>query len=69
MVTSFNNFKMHVHGLKACFFKYITVGAFRVYAEVVKVPLKGMLEAVHLIVMEITLLIMENQRKIMKLCF
>ena len=35
----------------------------------VNMLLKGMLEAIHKIVMEITLLIMENHGKIMKLCF
>ena len=42
MVSSFSSFKcLHVHGLQACFFKYITVAAFPIYAEVVKMPLKG----------------------------
>ena len=45
----------YMHGLQACLFKYITV----------KMPLKGELE----IIMEITLLIMENHGKIMELCF
>ena len=41
MVSSFSSFKfLHVHGLQACFFKYITVAAFHNYAEVVKMPLK-----------------------------
>ena len=35
----------------------------------VKMPLKGRLEGMHKIVMEITLLIMENHGKAMELCF
>ena len=38
-------------------------------ASIVKMQLKGKLEAEHYIVMEITLLIMENHGKIMELCF
>ena len=49
-----------MHGLQACLFKYITVAAFRIYLSLVKMPLKGRLEAMHSIVMEITLLIMQN---------
>ena len=37
--------------------------------SVVNMPLKGRLKAMHKIVMEITLLIMENHGKIMELCF
>ena len=29
------------HGLQSCFFKYITVAAFHIYAQHVKMPLKG----------------------------
>ena len=62
-----------MHGLQACLFKYITVAAFRVYAqrgEEMKMQLKLQnLETMHLIVMEITLLIVENHGKIMELCF
>ena len=49
-----------MHGLQACLFKYITVSVFRIYLRVLKMPLKGGLEAMHKKVMEITLLIMEN---------
>ena len=58
-----------MHCLQACLFKYITAAAFRIYLSVVKMLLKGELEAMHLKVMEITLLIMENHGKIMELCF
>ena len=56
-------------GLQACIFKYITVAAFML--SVVKIPLKGRLDAMHyiLIVMEITLLIVKNHGKFMELCF
>ena len=37
--------------------------------SMVKMPLKGRLEAIHQIVMEITLLIIENHGKIMELFF
>ena len=37
--------------------------------SVVKMPLNGRLEAVQKLVMEITLLIMENHGKIMELCY
>ena len=30
-----------MHGLQACSFKYITVAAFQIYAQRVKMPLKG----------------------------
>ena len=30
-----------MHGLQACLFKYITVAAFHIYAQHVKMPLKG----------------------------
>ena len=40
-------------------YKHAAVAAFSIYAQ----------EAVHLIVMEITLLIMEYHGKIMELCF
>ena len=30
-----------MHGLQACLFKYITVAAFHIYAEHVKMSLKG----------------------------
>ena len=50
-----------MHGLQACLFKYITVAAFHIYAQCGKMPLKGEVGGhVHYIVMEITLLIMEN---------
>ena len=37
--------------------------------SVVKMPLKGRLEAMHKIVMEIALLIMEKHEKFMQLCY
>ena len=59
-----------MHGLQACVFKYITVAEFHIYAQcgedVVK---RGGWGAMHKIVMEITLLIVENHGKIMELCF
>ena len=62
-----------MHGLKVCSFKYITVAAFCIYVqrgEEMKMPLKlRSLEAIHYIVLQITLLIMENHRKILELCF
>ena len=62
-----------MHGLQACLFKYITVAAFRIYAQRGEGGAKrgggGGLEAMHLIGMEITLLIIENHGKIMELCF
>ena len=48
---------------------YISVAAFLIYAQCGEDAAKGRLEAVHEIVMEITLLIMENHGKIMVLCF
>ena len=30
-----------MHGLLACLFKYITVAAFHIYAQHLKIPLKG----------------------------
>ena len=30
-----------MHGLQACLFKYITVAAFHIYVQLVKMPLKG----------------------------
>ena len=60
-----------MHDLQACLFKYNTVAAFHIYAEcgedAVFAQVKGRLEAMHKIVMEITLLIMENHGKIMEL--
>ena len=47
-------------------YKHAVVAAFRIYAQHCE---KGMLEAVHLIVMEITLLIKVNHGKLMELCF
>ena len=52
-----------MNGLQACLFKYITIAEFHSYAQC------GRLEAMHKIVMEVTLLIMENHEKIMELCF
>ena len=51
-----------MHGLQACLFKYITVAAFHIYPERHEDAAKrgGRKEAMHLIVMEIILLIMEN---------
>ena len=48
-----------MHGLQACFFKCITVAAFRIYARVVKIALKGKVEG-HALNSLISLLIMEN---------
>ena len=58
-----------MHGLQACLFKYITVAAFHIYAQHVKMRLNERLEAMHYIVIEITLLIMKNHGKFMELCF
>ena len=58
-----------MHGLQACLLKYITIAAFHIYAQRVKMPIKERLEAMHYIVMEITLLIMESRGKIMELYF
>ena len=58
-----------MHGLQTCIFKYITVAAFRIYAQLVKMPLKEEVEGHPKIIMEITLLIMENHRKTMEFCF
>ena len=55
-----------MHGLQTCLFNYITVAAFRIYAQLVKMPLKGEVEGHPKIVIEITLLIMENHKKIME---
>ena len=33
-----------MHGLQTCLFKYITVAAFGIYAQLVKMPLKGEVE-------------------------
>ena len=54
-----------MHGLQACLFKYITVAEFHIW----RCRLNGRLEAMYKIVMEITLLVMENHGKIMELCF
>ena len=48
-----------MHGLQACLFRFITVAAFHIYAQLGEEAAKRM-EAMHLIVMEITLLIMNN---------
>ena len=59
-----------MHGLEACVFKYIAVAAFML--SMVKMLLKGEVgcHALYiLIVMEITLFIIKNHGKIMKLCF
>ena len=59
-----------IHGLQACLLRYITVAAFCIYAQHVEdATKKGRLEAMHQIIMKITLLIMENHGKIMELCF
>ena len=48
-----------MHGLEACIFKYITVAAFHIYAQRVKMSLKGEVGSHALnIVIEITLLMM-----------
>ena len=59
-----------MHSLQACLFKYITVAAFGSYAQRGKDSTKGggWGHVLKLIVMEITLLIMENHAKIMELC-
>ena len=54
-----------MHGPQACLF--LLHLAFLL--SMMKMLLKGELEAMHKIVMEITLLIMENHGKIMELCF
>ena len=36
-----------MHGLQECLFKYVTVATFRIYLSIVKMPLKGVLEAMH----------------------
>ena len=43
MVSSFNYFKMHVHGLQACFFKYVTLLLLHstFMLSLVKMPLIG----------------------------
>ena len=64
VVSSFNYFKMHALSKSMLFLLH---SAFML--RVVKLLLKGGLESVHLIVMEITLLIMEKHGKIMELCF
>ena len=58
-----------MHGLQTCLFKYITAAAFPIYAQLVKMPLKGEVEGHPKKVMEITLLIMENHSNIMEFCF
>ena len=57
-----------MHGLQACLFNYITVAAFRIYAERGKDATKRGGWS-HALVMEITLLFVENHGKIMELCF
>ena len=48
-------------------FKYITVAAFRIYAQPQRGEDAG--KRMHALVIEITLLIMENHGRIMELCF
>ena len=57
-----------MHCLQSCLFKYVTVAAFRIYLSVAKMSLKGEVGGFAL-VMENTLLIMENQGKVMEVCF
>ena len=72
MVSSFNYFKMHaMHGLQACLFKYITVAAFRIYAQRDEDDaIRGGWRLYTLkIVIEILLLIMKNLGIVfLKLC-
>ena len=59
-----------MHGLQACLFKYITVAAFPIYAQHCEDAAKRAgLKLCIKIVMEITLLIVENHEKNMELCF
>ena len=50
-------------GLLARLFRYITVAAFRIYAQCGENAVKGTLDAMHQIAMKITLLIMESHGK------
>ena len=54
-----------MHGLQVCLFKYITVAASRIYAQLGEDAAKGWEVGGHAlkIVMEITLLIRENHEK------
>ena len=59
-----------MYGLQVCLIKYITVTAFHIYSQRVEDAAKrGDCRPCIKIVMEITLLIMENHGKTMELCF
>ena len=63
VVSSFNYFKMHAWSTS------MLHSAFMLSVVKMLLKLKGRLEAMYWIIMEITLLIMENHGKIMELCF
>ena len=59
-----------MYGLQACLIKYITVTAFHIYSQRGEDDAKrGDWRPCIKIVMEITLLIVENHGKTMELCF
>ena len=55
-----------MHGLQACLFRYITVAAFHIYAQRVKMPLKGEVGGPALYNHGNYI---DNYGKIMELCF
>ena len=59
-----------MHSLQACLFTYINVPAFCIYAQHGEDATKmGDLEPCIKLVMEMTLLIVDNHGKIIELCF